>query len=211
MINVKFFRLLAPVLFLVFGETAFAKSGGSRSKSGGPSAIRFTLHTGLTDQAFPIEEGADFSSIKQNYYALAIEKKGAKWTWGFQYFTAPAANLKSFWLDAVTEGKYKITFTRYQFLGGYRYSRWNFQLLLGTESSTWSGTPELGLKKESHLHYGAVVTVDLMTFRRAKIPFILTYINHPARTYEFEKFASSTIEVGSGSEIALGTGLAFEF
>ncbi len=209
---------LVGLIFVLTGSLALqaeakpkSKSKSKAKKGAAGQGFRLTVHGGHSTQAFVIPSGANFDSIGQGYYAIAGQRNWSILTMGVQYFATMPANLRSFLLNSATEGKYKISFQRTQVTAGFRYRRLNFHLIYGIESSVWAGSPDLGLKKKQYSHIGAGVAVDIFSSARLRMPIVLTFLNHPARTYEFENYTVSTISAASGSEYAIGTGVAFEF
>jgi hypothetical protein len=197
------FCLAVTLVVLPLGEAA-AQAKGSGS-------YRLALHGGLSYQDFIGTHGADFDSIRQSYFAFLIQKNWPVWNVAFQVYSLSPARLRSFWLNSYTQGEYQVPFLRYQFLGGFRSGKSSIQALLGMETSSWKGSPDLGMKTNLHVHLGLQYSYDLLATASTKLPVVVMLLHHPERKYEFGNYPDSAVVAAPGTELSVRLGLAFDF
>jgi hypothetical protein len=202
-------RLIASFCLAVV--LLIGSSNQARAQSKGAGSYRMALHGGLSYQDFIGTFGADFDSIRQSYFALLFQRNWAVWNLAFQVYSLSPARLRSFWLNSFTQGEYQVPFLRYQFLGGFRSGKSSLQALLGLETSTWSGTPDLGARSSIHVHTGLQYSYDLLATASTKMPVVVMLLHHPERKYEFANYPASTVVAAPGTELSVGLGLAFDF
>jgi hypothetical protein len=199
------YLILLFTLIFATSQISFAAGGGSKK----PWATSFGL--GYTSQDFKGDETAAFSKIQHYVIDFKFQWYRKWYSLGFAYSSIPSINISPFLLTTGEKGNYKLSFSQMFLLVGATYKLMYFNLLIGTESTQWSGSPNMGLKGASHALTGIEIGCDAYKMKNFGFPVWLRFLSKPQRNMEFQNYTNDTITVNSGVELVLAGSVKFEF
>lgn len=193
------------IFILGFLYLSFARAGS------GENHWNSTLSTGYTQQSFSGDSSADFSQIKHYLINFEVHWVHKKYCLGVGYSTLPSINIQEYILTSGEVGSYKLSFSQIFLTAGMIFNKMIFEILLGSESAQWTGTPELGYISQSKNLMGFQFAYDAYKKNKFTFPVGFRYWSKPQRNMNFKNNPQDTIIVTPGSEFVLSVGARYEF
>jgi hypothetical protein len=194
------------IFLFIFGNSRKTLAAGGTTK---PWAA--TISLGYTTQDFNGDETAAFTKIQHYLIDMKFQWHKKWYTLGFAYSTIPAVNISSFLLSTGETGQYKLSFNQIFLFIGATYKLMSMNLLFGSESTQWVGTPIMILKQTPHSVTGLEISYNAYKTKNFDFPIWLRYLNKPQRNMVFQNYTNDTIIVDSGVELALAGGAKIDF
>jgi hypothetical protein len=193
------------LLFLLFGFDRNALAAAGKKPWAG------TFSIGYTTQDFVGDETAAFSKIQHYLVDLKFQWFRNWYSVGFAYSIIPSINISSFKLSTGDTGQYRLSFNQMFLVLGATYKLMNFDLLIGSESTLWVGSPNMALKATPHSVTGLQISYDAYKMKDIEFPVWFRYLSKPQRNMEFQNYTNDTITVNSGVELVIAGGARFDF
>lgn len=200
----KFIRFWILALCGLLSSVADAKGPGGK--------LIVELAGGYTYSSFGGIEGADFSAIQHGAVDFSLKYKGQNATYGLGYFYTPQVTLKDVrWSDGDT-GDYKIDFMTPYLTVGPNVKEYGMEFLIGFETVSLAGSPDVGLKKTAGLLMGfeASRVIRPKSYKRISFPISGRLWMKPQRDLEFELKPTENSRVSAGTGFDLMVGVACE-
>ncbi len=199
--------LFSFALCLSHALPAFPKG---KASSGPGGKTRAAVHLGYAYQGFTVPQ-ANFTHFDSVYYGVRLAHSWGVWNHGVEYSVNSGSNVNQFILSDNTKGNYQLDFQRVNLLLGIAVDAFATHIVVGYETVSWTGSPELKAEAVSFMQYGVDFSYDFSVTPKIRSPLLFTVLAHPERKFVFTNYQQDSLTVQSGVEVQIGTGLAVEF
>jgi hypothetical protein len=179
--------------------------------AGGKKPWSTTLSFAYTTQDFKGDETSDFKKVQHYLIDYRFQWHRKWYTLGFAYATTPSINISSFVLSTGETGSYKLSFNQLFLIIGATYKKMFFNIVLGSETTRWVGTPAMQLKNSGHSINGIELGYDAHHLKKFVVPVWFRYLTKPKRNLEFQNYTNDSIIVDPGVELVLAGGIRYDF
>lgn len=170
------------------------------AKGGGVKKWTFAMSAGYSSTDFSGVSDSDFSKLTHynNDFSIIYSKPSSKQYWGLGYKIMPSMKFSDVQWNNGDTGNYKLSINTIYAFYGLAYKDFRSAITVGSETMTWTGTPDSAPSSSSYFTPGVLIGYNLAKKGPVNFPLTVRYWSLPERKVSFANYPSDTIEAEAG-------------